>query len=42
MAHNIHLGIQMKQKGLTKTFIMVQIEKKNFVLHGLYKNISAL
>ena len=32
----------MKQKELTKQFMMVQIEKKNFGLYGLYKNISAL
>ena len=36
--HNI--GIQMKQKELTKTFVRFQNEKP-FCLHVFYKNISA-
>ena len=32
----------MKQKELTKTFMMISIEKNYFGLNGLYTNISAL
>ena len=32
----------MKQKELTKTFMMISNWKKAFGLHGLYKNITAL
>ena len=32
----------MKQKELTKTFMMISNQEKTFDLHGLYKNISAL
>ena len=39
MAHSI--GIQMNQKELTKIVMMLS-KYKNFSLHGLYKNISAL
>ena len=35
-------SIQIKRKQLTRTFIMISNWKKNFCLHGLYKNISAL
>ena len=37
--HNI--GIQMKLKELTKTFMML-IEKKTLVVYGLHKNILTL
>ena len=32
----------MKQKGLTKTFMMISSWEKPFVLHGLYESIAAL
>ena len=31
-----------EQKELNNTFMMIQIEKKTFILHNLNKNISAL
>ena len=36
------MGIQMKQKKLADTFMMILNWKKPFDLHNLYKNISAL
>ena len=35
----VHVGIQMQQKNLAKTFMMILILnwKKTFGLHGLYK-----
>ena len=36
------LGIRMKRKDLIKTFLMTSNCEKNFVLHGLYLNSSAL
>ena len=38
----VYIGIQMKQKELTKTFMMISNWIKTFCLHGLYKNNSAL
>ena len=38
--HNI--GIQIKLKELTKTFMMISKWNKPFDLYGLYSNISAL
>ena len=35
------MGIQMKQKELTNTFMMISNWKKMFGLHGLYKDISS-
>ena len=37
-----NIGIQMKRKELTKSFMMIQNWKKPFGLHGLNRNISAL
>ena len=37
-----NIGIQMKRRELTKTFLMILNWKKPFGLHSLYKNISAL
>ena len=42
MAVDHNKGIQMKQKVLTKTFMMILNWKRPFDLHSLYKNISAL
>ena len=36
------MGIQMTQKDLTKTFMMISNWTKPFGLHGIYKTISAL
>ena len=36
------VGIKMKQKELTKTFIMISNWKNPFGFYGLYKNMSAL
>ena len=36
------IGIQMKRKELTKTFMMTSNWKKPFDLHGLYKHIPAI
>ena len=37
-----NIGIQMNQKELTKTFMMISTWKKPSDLHGLHKHISAL
>ena len=34
------IGIQMNQKELTKTFVMISNWEKPFGLHGLYKMIQ--
>ena len=35
-----NIGIQMKRKELTKTFMMISIWKIHSSLHDLYENIS--
>ena len=42
MYNTCNIGIQMKRKDLTQTFMVIQIEKTHFGLYGLYKNILAL
>ena len=40
VVHNI--GILMKRKELTKTFMIISNRKNPFALHGVYTDISAL
>ena len=42
MAVDHNKVIQMKQKELTKIFMMIQNLKTFFGVHGLYTNMSAL
>ena len=42
MAVESNISIQMKQKELTKTFMVISNWKKPFGFQGLYINISAL
>ena len=35
-----HIGIQMNQKELTKTFMMISILKKPFGLQGFHRKIQ--
>ena len=37
-----NIGIQIKQKKLTETFIMMSNWEKRLLFHGLYKHILAL
>ena len=42
MANDIYnIGIQMKLRQLTETFVTISNWKNPFGLHGLYTNISA-